>query len=124
MTRGTATIIRLAVVALAAIALLGCGSEELLAPTNNIDRAKDEATKAALLTIDTGITAYIAMNQEAPQQVDADSLGSLVSPWPTNPWTNAPMEPGSDPGTFTYQFMGGTSYSLTGHLSDGDFTRP
>lgn len=111
-------------VAVLALAVAACGSEELAAPTKNIDIARDEAAKAGILAIETGIAAYVATSQAAPPLVDAATLGSFVSPWPTNPWTNEPMAPGTDPGEYSYQNLGGTSYSLVGHLSDGDYSRP
>ncbi len=119
----SAVLVALIVAALAAVAI-GCGATDIASPTSNIDMAKDEAMKASLLAIDTGIAAYIATADAAPPVVDQATIGAYVSPWPVNPWTNEPMKPGSDVGDYTYEVLGGRSYSLVGHLSDGEYTRP
>jgi hypothetical protein len=106
------------------VAGAGCGGEDLSVGTSNIDMAKDEAVKAGILAIQTGIVASIGMSQSAPATVDAASLGSFVDPWPKNPWTNQLMKPGTEKGDFTYQNLGGLHYRLVGHLSDGEYEKP
>ncbi len=50
----------------------------------------------------------------------AGEIGAYVDPWPDNPFTGAPMQPGSTPGDYTYeQLDAGQTYRLTGYLSDG-----
>ena len=110
--------------AVAAAAAAGCGSEEIVAPKTNIDLAKDVAAKAGIVAIEAGIKAAIATDGAAPPAADAATLGSVVSPWPDNPWTMAPMKPGTEMGDYTYRNLGGVSYSLIGHLSGGEYTRP
>lgn len=121
-------IVSIALVALGAAALavaaIGCGSEEIVAPKTNIDLAKDVAAKAGIVAIETGIKAAIATDGAAPPAADAATLGDVVSPWPDNPWTMEPMRPGSEVGDYTYRNLGGLSYSLIGHLSGGEYTRP
>lgn len=116
----------LAVLAVAAGGLLGCGLREDInaGTTGNIDMAKDEATKAGILAIQTGIVGSISAGEAAPAVVDASTLGDFVDPWPKNPWTNQPMRPGAGKGDFTYENLGGVSYRLTGHLSDGEYAKP
>ena len=114
----------LVLVAALAVAATGCGSEEIVAPKTNIDLAKDVAAKAGILAIETGIKAAIATNGAAPPAADAATLGGVVSPWPNNPWTLEPMKPGTEMGDYTYRNLGGVSYSLIGHLSNGEYTRP
>jgi hypothetical protein len=46
------------------------------------------------------------------------AFAALVTPWPTNPFTKAPMSPGSQPGDYTYTTEGKT-YTLTGYLPAG-----
>ena len=119
------SIVLLAFVAAAlAVGATGCGSEEIASPKTNIDLAKDAAAKAGIMAIETGIIAYMASNEAAPPAADAATLGSVVSPWPDNPWTMAPMKPGTEMGDYTYRNLGGVSYSLIGHLSGGEYTRP
>jgi hypothetical protein len=113
------------VATLVAAALLGslllgaCGSTDADLPTSNIDAAKDTAARTNLLAIGTGIQAYIAANDQAPPAVTQEALGGYVSPWPMNPWTQAPMAPGEANGDYTYTPGGGITYTLVVHLSDG-----
>jgi hypothetical protein len=113
---------------LALILLVGacaCGEETTGSPTTNIDQAKDTSVKAAVLAIDTGVKAYIATAGEAPSAVGPDLLGGFVRPWPTNPYSKAPMQESVATGDYSYERLGGTSYRLSGHLSSGsDYTRP
>jgi hypothetical protein len=119
----SAMIVGLLVIAVAATTV-GCGSTDIASPTSNIDMAKDEAMKASLMAIETGIGAYVATNDSAPPFADETTLGAYVTPWPVNPWTNQPMHPGSDVGDYAYEALGGLGYSLVGHLSDGEYARP
>lgn len=112
------------VVAALAVAATGCGAEEIVAPKTNIDLAKDVAAKAGVVAIETGIKAAIAADGAAPPAADVATLGDVVSPWPDNPWTMEPMKPGSEMGDYMYRNLGGVSYSLIGHLSGGEYTRP
>lgn len=42
--------------------------------------------------------------------------------WPGNPWTGKTMAPGTTRGTYTYKLKAdGTGYTLTGHLSNGQY---
>lgn len=106
--------------ALAMAAGLGaCGSEDIQTPTGTIDIAKDQAVKAQVMMIKTGVTAYVQMNGVAPAAADAATLGSFVQPWPKNPWTQAPMKQGKEPGDIVYAPGAGTAYTLGVVTSDG-----
>jgi hypothetical protein len=106
-------------------AVAGCGAKDITPPTSQIDVAKDLAAKVGIQAIQTGIIAYAGTSGAAPATVDAATLGTFVSPWPKNPWTLAPMMEGTAKGDFTYKALGGMSYSIAGHLSDGtDYVRP
>jgi hypothetical protein len=107
-----------AVLALAA-ALGACGAKDIQTPTGTIDIAKDQAVKAQLMMIKTGVTAYVQMNGVAPPNADAATLGSFVQPWPKNPWTQAPMKSGKEPGDIAYAPGAGTAYTLGVVTSDG-----
>jgi hypothetical protein len=124
MTRIVSIVLLACAVAALAAGVAGCGSEEITSPKTNIDLAKDVAAKAGIVAIETGINAYVATNEAPPQVVDAATLGSVVSPRPSNPWTMEPMKPGTEMGDYTYQKLGGLSYSLVGHLSGGECARP
>lgn len=124
MKRIVSTVLLVLVAAALAAGAAGCGSEEVVSPTTNIDMARDEAVKAGIVAIDTGIAAYIGANEAAPPVADAATLGAFVNPWPSNPWTSEPMKPGTEKGDYVYQNLGGLSYSLVGHLSDGEYARP
>jgi hypothetical protein len=120
--------ITLAIIALAAaigFAGCGCGQEEIASPTSQIDIAKDTSVKASILSIQTGIQAYIASTNAAPPKATKDVLGGFVQPWPQNPWTKTDMTEGTDPGDFTYTPGPGPSYKLVGHLSAGrEYVKP
>lgn len=102
-----------------AAALGACGSEDIQTPTGTIDIAKDQAAKAELMMIKTGVTAYVQMNGVAPPAADAATLGNFVQPWPKNPWTQAPMVQGKQPGDIAYAPGAGTAYTLGVVVSDG-----
>jgi hypothetical protein len=106
-------------IACGALSLAACGAKDAEVPTSNIDVAKDAAAKVNILAVKSGIQAYIAANDQLPPAVTQDVLGGLVSPWPTNPWTQAPMGPGEANGDYTYTPGSGLTYTLTVHLSDG-----
>jgi len=96
-----------------------CGAEDIQTPTGTIDIAKDQAVKAQLMMIKTGVTAYVQMNGIAPPNADAATLGSFVQPWPKNPWTQAPMKQGKEPGDIVYAPGSGSAYTLGVVTSDG-----
>jgi hypothetical protein len=99
--------------------LAGCGPNVNNVPTKNIDVAKDVAAKANLLPVKTAIQTYIATNGALPSSAAQSVIGGVVNPWPTNPFTKAPMAEGTAPGDYTYTPGSGTSYTLVVHLSDG-----
>ncbi len=123
--------IALALVALvvlaAAVALSGCGLQKQAVEntTGKIDVAKDAAVKAQIMSIQTGIQASIATSGSAPADASQATLGSFVNPWPTNPFTGAPMKPGTAAGDYVYTPGAGAAYTLAVNLSDGSqYTAP
>lgn len=58
-----------------------------------------------------------------PAVADVKKGGALEAPvWPGNPWTGKTMAPGASRGTYTYKLKAdGTGYTLTGHMSTGDY---
>jgi hypothetical protein len=113
----TASIVTLAVSA--AFGVLGCGDEAAAPVTAPVDQAKDLAAKAGVLAIATGVKAHVATTGEAPADASQATLGVFVSPWPDNPFTGAPMGPGSNPGDYVYEPLGDGAYELSVYLSDG-----
>ena len=101
------------------LAVTACGATDVVAPTGNIDKAKDVAAKSEILMVKTGIAAYAATSGAAPPTATQDVLGGVVDPWPKNPWTQAPMAPGKEPGDIVYAPGGGTDYTLGVVLADG-----
>jgi len=119
MRRGV-SILLLALLALGvAFAATACGTKDIQTPTGNIDKARDVAAKGEIMMLKTGVAAYAATNGAAPPTATQDVLGSFVDPWPKNPWTQAPMAPGKQPGDIVYAPGAGTSYTLGVVLADG-----
>lgn len=114
-----------AVLGVAALALTpgACGSSPATNPAAQIDQAKNVAAKAEIISIETGIRAYQAMGGQLPADASQATLGQFVNPWPKNPWTGGPMQPGTGKGDYSYaQTSGG--FRLTVHLDGGDYSRP
>src|SRR5512140_3205783 len=116
--RAVATVLVVSLAAtLAALTLAGCFEKDLPpTPTSQINIAKDAAMKTEILSIQTGIQAYIASNGQLPSTADQNTLGTFVQPWPDNPYTKVPMQPGTNPGEYTYTPGIGTSFQLVAHL--------
>jgi hypothetical protein len=114
------SLVALAVLA-AAAALAGCGLQDQAVENTSgkIDVAKDAAAKAQLMMVKTGIQAYIATNGSVPVDASQATLGSLVKPWPVNPFTKQAMTAGDAAGDYVYTPGAGTAYTLAVHLSDG-----
>jgi hypothetical protein len=111
----------------AAGALTGCGlrDEAVEKTTGQIDVARDATAKAQLMMIKTGIQAFVATSGAAPPDASQATLGAVVDPWPTNPFSNAPMKPGDGVGDYVYTPGAGATYSLAVTLSDGStYTAP
>ena len=100
----------------------GCTEDAVEPPTGAVDKAKDVAAKAAVLAVATGVKAHVATTGEAPVDASQATLGSYVSPWPDNPFTGAPMQPGASPGDYIYRQLGGGAYELSVYLSDGSLS--
>jgi hypothetical protein len=106
----------LVVAAGACLAASACGSDQAL--TAPLDSAKDIAAKAAVRAIDIGVQAQYAMNGAYPVTISSAEMQQFVSPWPENPFTQAPMAQGTSPGDVVYTSTAG-SYHLAVYLSDG-----
>jgi hypothetical protein len=117
-----AVVALVAAAVLASAVLAACASDDIQTPTSQIDKAKDVSMKTQILSIETGINSYIAMNSQLPPTADQNTLGSFVQPWPDNPYTKVPMKQGPNPGEYTYTPMGGTNYTLVAHLAETDYT--
>lgn len=125
---------RMTVVALVALLVLavtglsaGCGFQDQAVEqtTGKIDVAKDAAAKVQLMSIKTGVQATVASTGQLPPDASQATLGGFVTPWPTNPWTQAPMQSGDGVGDYVYTPGSGTSFTLAVHLSDGStYTAP
>jgi hypothetical protein len=121
MKRTIALALAALVVLAAAAVLAGCGLQKQAVEntTGKIDVAKDAVVKAQIMSIQTGIQASIATSGSAPADASQATLGSFVNPWPTNPFTSAPMKPGTAAGDYVYTPGAGSAYTLAVNLSDG-----
>lgn len=109
------------------LTVAGCGLQERAVEdtTGKIDVARDATVKAQLMMIKTGIDAYAAMNGSAPADASKATLGGFVDPWPDNPFTEQPMQPGEGPGDYVFTPAAGAGYTLSVNLSDGGvYTAP
>jgi hypothetical protein len=104
---------------LVALAVNACGAKDIQTPTGTIDKAKDVAAKGEIMMVKTGISAFVVTSGAAPPMATQDLLGGFVDPWPKNPWTQAPMVPGKQPGDIVYAPGAGTDYTLGVVLADG-----
>jgi hypothetical protein len=124
--RQAATLLLVAAVlatASAALGLGGCGDSPVTSPATQIDMAKNVAAKAEILSVETGVRAYQAMNGMLPADASQATLGQFVSPWPKNPWTGGPMQPGTGKGDYSYA-QTNSGFVLTVHLDRGEYSRP
>jgi competence protein ComGC len=89
------------------------------------EKAKDSSAKEGAHMIQIGIQSWaVDHNDEFPSVEDVSANGAIahyVDRWPTNPWTDAPMQPGPSEGDFEYAVApDGSDYALIVHLSGGD----
>jgi hypothetical protein len=115
------------VLLLAGVAAAGCGLQDQAVENTSgkIDVAKDAAVKAQIMMIKTGIQAFIASSNTLPADASQATLGGFVDPWPTNPFTNAPMQQGDGVGDYVYTPGSGIAFTLSVNLSDGSaYTAP
>jgi hypothetical protein len=116
---GIAIIVALALALVAGVAGCGLQDQAVEQTSGQIDVAKDAAAKAQLMMIKTGVQAYLATNGAPPPDASQATLGSVVQPWPVNPFTNAPMKAGDGVGDYVYTPGTGSGFTLAVHLSDG-----
>ncbi|MGO8684522.1 MAG: hypothetical protein ACLQUT_08100 [Thermoleophilia bacterium] len=119
-------IVLLWALAAGAVLLPACGVADNPIQTDikALDTAKDASVRSQLMLIRTGIQSYIAVNGTAPPQATQSVIGQYVSPWPTNPFTNTPMKPGSAPGDYVYTPLAGPGFTLTAYLAAGSTYAP
>jgi hypothetical protein len=86
-------------------------------------QAQELAVREGLAALQQGIENWWVEHENrypavAVVQETNKAFAALVTRWPTNPFTKAPMSPGSQPGDYTYTTDGKT-FTLTGHLPAG-----
>ena len=100
---------------------------------NQRDKAKDSAVKGGVHNIELGIASSAVDHSDVYPAAVADrtalvdgSGNSYVDNWPRNPYhTNADMKDGTGLGDYTYQQLSsGSSFSIAGHMSTGDWVIP
>lgn len=93
-------------------------------PSGSASASADQQVIDGIAKLQVGIVTWATNNNNlypAPQDVvSGGGISQFVNPWPTNPFTSQPMSPGTSPGAYVYEQMGGgQSYKLTGYLSNG-----
>ena len=125
--RGAPSALATAAVCIGAVALV---SNALLAfiaiPmfVNQREKARDSSVKEGVHSIQVGIETYAVDHNDVypdASEVSRDGeVGQAMDLWPTNPFTNLPMELGTAEGDFQYEVLSDDSdYSLKGNLSGG-----
>jgi hypothetical protein len=94
-------------------------THDVQSPAGDLSIAKDQAAVSDATSVKLGIESYMATNGALPPAADQATLGEFVSPWPSNPWTNAPMKPGAEPGDLSYVPGSGSAFQLSVHVSGG-----
>ena len=98
-------------------------------PTHKLRlQLSDELVKSSMHVLQGYIEAYRSDHGgDAPAAADVSQTGALGqanSYWPDNPYSGLPMASGTAAGDFTYVLHDDGTYTLTGHLSNGDYTLP
>jgi type II secretion system protein G len=97
---------------------------------NQRDKAKNSAVKEGVHSIQIGIQSWAVDNGDVfPPQAQVEqnqSVGAQVDNWPKNPWSTAYMtEDASNHGDYHYVLgTASTTFTLSGHMSNGQFTVP
>jgi len=86
-----------------------------------MDLAREASLKQGLRAIEVAVqTSFVELGDyPSPAEVTANgSVAAIVGVWPTNPYTDAPMQPGKGPGDYTYELTAG-GFKLTGYDPEG-----
>ena len=113
-----------------AIRACGGGSETMITPAvvatrypAVLNQAKDTEVQSNARMLYQGIEIHRAQYGSYPQQsqvAPGGQLAEILPDWPDNPFTQQPMESGTDPGDYTYDVdPNGTSFTLKVYLSNG-----
>jgi hypothetical protein len=85
--------------------------------------SKESAVKEGTHSLQVGIQQWALDHQnQYPTALDMNqsAMASYVDPWPTNPYTGAPMAEGTNPGDFSYELSAdGRSFRLVGYGEGG-----
>jgi hypothetical protein len=122
---------RIAVPAVVAMALVfvlavgSCGGSSAPSPSPTAANGQQTsaygaAMEAAMRMLAVGVQSYYEDNGSYPTAVTQATVGSYISPWPTDPWTHQPIAEGKAMGDFTY-VVGLNGFQLVGHLADGKY---
>jgi hypothetical protein len=85
--------------------------------------ADKSAVRSGVRSIQTAVESWAVDNGGAYPDtflVNSSGLSRYISPWPTNPYTDLPMTPGTGPGDYRYEVVAdGGSYRLVAYAKDG-----
>lgn len=86
-----------------------------------MDLAREASLKQGLRTIEVAVqTSFVDLGgYPSPAEVTPNgSVAAIVGVWPTNPYTDAPMQPGTGPGDYTYELTA-DGFKLVGYGPEG-----
>jgi len=97
---------------------------------NQRDMAREAGVKEGVHSIQIGVQTWAVDNGDVypdtcgrttPTSGGSGSpVGTYVTYWPTNPFTEQPMTEGTDPGDYAYTVSpDGTDFTLVGYGADG-----
>lgn len=95
------------------------GYTEALA--DGMDLAQEAAIKQGVRVIEVAVRTSVMDlgGYPSPAEVAPNgSVAAIVGVWPTNPYTDAPMQPGKGPGDYTYELTE-DGFKVTGYGPDG-----
>jgi hypothetical protein len=90
--------------------------------TSETQKAQESAVKEGVHSIQIGVQSWAVDHKDAypyPSDVDQAGLADYLDVWPTNPYTDLPMDHGTGPGQYIYEKPSGSAFRLTAYGEGG-----